>query len=414
VVPAHVPPELVIPFDQLHGPETLHFPPGALDQIAPERPVFYSSCYGGFWVFTRYEDVRDAFQAPHIFKQWNAGIPANPFTRIYKPLYLDPPEHTLWRRLLVPIFSPRQVARLEAIVRATARRELARIAPLGRCEFVKDFAAILPATMFCGALGLPAEEYPRFGAMSNALIYGPAKALKESGIEAARAVRARANREIDDFVGGLIPQRRRHPGEDIISVLLAGEVDGRPLPEEEIINMTTLLFFAGTDSTRAAITYAFIHLSQNPLQRDRLVAEPELIDAAVHELLRFNGFHMISRQAACDTELGGVKIKAGDLVVLSLGAANRDPAKFPDARSVRLDRDHARLNMTFGAGVHRCIGLPLAQLQLKISLQEVHRAIPDYRMDPQAPPVRYVGGQGKAIPEYLYLIYTPTAFDSAR
>jgi cytochrome P450 len=409
-VPAHVPPELALPFDQLHGPEVMRFPPAALDGLAVEHPAFFSSCYGGFWVFTRYEDVRTAFQAPEIFKQWNAGIPANPFTKIYKPLYLDPPEHMLWRRLLVPIFAPRQVARLETILRATARRELSRIAPRGRCEFVQDFAAILPATMFCGQLGLPAEGYQRFGAMSKALIYGPAKAVKEAGVEAARAVRAKANKEIDEFIAALIPERRRNPGEDIISILLAGEVNGQPLPEEEIINITTLLFFAGTDSTRAAITYAFIYLSQNPEQRDRLTADPSLIGHAVDELRRFNGFHMISRQATRDTELGGVKIKAGDLVVLSVGTANRDPAKFKDPFIVDFQREHARLNMTFGAGVHRCIGMPLAQLQLQIALEEVHRAIPDYRLDPQGELVRYVGGQGKAIPENLPLVFTPTQY----
>jgi cytochrome P450 len=409
--PAHVPPELVIPFDQLHGPEVMRFPPAALDEIAVDHPVFFSSCYGGFWVFTRYEDVRTAFQSPEIFKQWNAGIPANPFTKIYKPLYLDPPEHMLWRRLLVPIFAPRQVARLEKIVRDTARRELSRIAPRGRCELIQEFAAVLPATMFCGQLGLPSEEYPRFGAMSKALIYGPAKALKEGGVEAARAVRARANKEIDEFIAALIPERRRNPGDDIISILLAGEVNGKPLPEEEIINITTLLFFAGTDSTRAAIAYAFIYLSQNPEQRARLVADPTLIEHAADELLRYNGFHMISRQAARDTQLGGVKIKEGDLVVLSVGTANRDASKFKDPLVVDFKRDHARLNMTFGAGVHRCIGMPLAQLQLQIALEEVHRAIPDYRLDPRGEPVRYVGGQGKAIPENLPLVFTPAQYN---
>jgi cytochrome P450 len=412
-VPPHVPPELVVPFDQFHGPEVMRFPPEAVDRIAAEHPVFFSSCYGGYWMVTRYEDVRAAFQAPEIFKQWNAGIPVNPFTKIYKPLYLDPPEHMKWRRLLVPIFAPRQVARLEAIVRCTARRELARIAPLGRCEFVQDFAGILPATMFCGQLGLPQEEYPRFGAMAKALIYGPAKALKEGDLGAARAVRARANKEIDELIARLIPQRRRHPGDDIVSILLTGQVDGQPLPDEEIINITTLLFFAGTDSTRAAIAYAFIYLAQNPAQRDRLVADPALIKDATDELLRFNGFHMISRQATRDTVIAGVRIKAGDLVVLSIAAANHDPTKFPDPLKVDFGREHARQNLTFGAGVHRCIGMPLAKLQLQIALEEVHQAIPDYRLDPEGEPVRYLGGQGKAVPENLPLVFTPRQYNPA-
>ncbi|MDB5575584.1 MAG: cytochrome [Bradyrhizobium sp.] len=408
--PAHVPPELVVPFDQLNGPEVMQFPPTAILEIAAERPVFYSSFYGGFWVFSRYEDIRSIYQSPQLFKQWSQGVPANPFTKLYKPLYLNPPDHMPWRKVLTPIFAPRQLARLENFIRGIARRELARIGPKGQCEFVSEFADILPGTMFCHQLGLPNEEYPRFSRMAHELIFGPAEALKTGGVEAARAVRARANKEIDDLIAALIPDRRKNPGDDIISILLAGEVNGAPLPEEEIVNMTTLLFFAGTDSTRAAITYAFIYLAQNPAQRDRLVREPGLVTNAAQELIRFHGFHMSSRQATQDVEIGGVLIKEGDLVLMSTGAANRDPAKFPHPDQVDFDRAQAHSNLTFGAGIHRCIGSHLATLQLRVALDEVHRVIKDYRLDTEAEPVRYLGGQGKTIPANLNLVYTPVDF----
>ena len=405
--PAHVPPELVVPFDQLNGPEVLRFPPTAILDIAKDRPVFYSSFYGGYWMFSRYEDIRQIYQSPELFKQWSKGLPANPFTKLYKPLYLNPPEHMPWRKVLTPIFAPRQLARFEEFIRGIARQELARFGPRGNVEFVNEFADVLPGTMFCFMLGLPNEEYPRYSRMAHELIFGPAEALRIGGVEQARAIRAKANTEIDDFIAQLIPARRRNPGEDIISILLKGEIHGEPLPEEEIVNLTTLLFFAGTDSTRAAIAYAFIYLSQNPAQRDRLVREPDLIHNATHELIRFHGFHMSSRQATQDVEIGGVLVKEGDLVLMSTGAANRDESKFPSPNEVDLDRSNAHSNLTFGAGIHRCVGSHLATLQLRVALDEVHRAIPDYRLDAEAGPVRYVGGQGKTIPVNLPLVFTP-------
>jgi len=408
VAPSHVPPDLIVPFDQLNGPEVMAFPPTAALGVGRERPVFYSSFYGGFWVFTRYEQIRAIYQDPVHFKQWSQGLPVNPYTKLYKPLFLDPPEHMPWRRVLTPLFSPRQLARFEDFVRGLARERIAAIAPLGRCEFVEAFADVLPGQMFCFQLGLSNDEYPRFSRMAHDLVFGPAQVIREGGdLAAAKAIRARANKEIDDFIGELVPDRRRNPGEDIISVLLQGEVDGRPLEEEEIVNLTTLLFFAGTDSTRASITYAFKCLAERPALRDQLVRGEVTAKQASEELLRLHGFHFTSREVAKDIEVGGVRLKAGDVVLLSTGAANRDAAKFAEPETPDLNRAQAHSHLTFGAGIHRCIGSHLATLQLRVALEEVHKVITDYVIDEDAPPVRFVSGQGKTIPENLPLRFTP-------
>jgi cytochrome P450 len=411
IAPDHVPPELIVPYDQYHGAEVMAFPPTALVEISKDHPIFYSTFYGGFWVVTRYEIARSIYQDPDRFRQWPNGVPSNPFTKLYKPLYLNPPEHMKWRRVLTPLFSPRQLARQEDFIRGLARRQLAKMAPTGRTEFVRDFADVLPAEMFCFMLGLPLDQYPRFAQMAHDLIFGPAQALKNGGTpEAAREVRAKANRDIDEFIAELIPQRRANPGEDIVSVLLAGEVDGEPLPEEDIVGMTTLLFFAGTDSTRAAITYAFKYLAEHPELRDQLVADPGIAKAASDELIRAHGFHMSAREVVADTELSGVHMKAGDLVLISTGASNRDADKFPDPNTVEFGRPQAHSHLTFGAGPHRCIGSHQATLQLRVALEEVHKVIKDYSIDPDEPPVHYVGGQGKVIPENLSLRFTPVEY----
>jgi len=409
VRPDHVPADLVVPFDQYHGAGVMSFPPTAA--LEPQKPIFYSNFYGGFWVVTKYEQVREIYQDSKRFQQWANGIPANPFTKLYKPLYLNPPEHMLWRKVLTPLFSPRQLKRYEDFIRSIARQQIEKIAPQGKCELVSEFADVIPGEMFCFMLGLDRAEYPRFARMAHDLIFGPAQALKNGGTaEAAREVRAKANAEIDTFIGELIPLRRANPGEDIVSVLLDGEVNGEPLSDEDIIAMTTLLFFAGTDSTRAAITYAFNYLAQHPQLRDRLVNDPSINKQASEELLRVHGFHMTAREVVEDVVVDGVLMKKGDIVTLSTGAANRDAKKFPNPDVADFDRRDAHSHLTFGAGPHRCIGSHSATLQLRIALEEWHRVIKDYEIDADAAPITYVGGQGKVIPQNLSLRFTPVEY----
>ena len=163
VRPAHVPEALVVRYDQYHGEGVMTFPPTAA--LGPGKDVFYSSMYGGFWVVTSYELARAIYQDPDRFAQWANGIPANPFTKLYKPLYLNPPEHILWRRVLTPLFSPRQLQRYEDFIRGVARRQIAKIAPQGRCELVSEFADVIPGEMFCYMLGLDKADYPRFASL---------------------------------------------------------------------------------------------------------------------------------------------------------------------------------------------------------------------------------------------------------
>lgn len=410
-VPEHVPPELVVPFDQLNGPEVMHFPPTAA--LAPGKRVFYSSCHGGFWVFTKFEDIRAIYQDAETFNQWPYGIPYNPFSKLFKPLYLNPPEHRPWRQVIAPLFAPRQLMRLEDYVRERTRQAIAEIAPKGRCEFVMEFCDAVPRDMFCFNLGLKHEDYPRFAYLAHELVFGQAEVIRKGGsVEDARAYRKKINAEIDEIVAALIPERRAHPGDDVISILLNGEVNGQKLTDEDVTTMATLLFFAGTDSTRAATAYAFTYLARNPHHRDMLVRGEVPWKRATDELMRFHGFHMSARVATRDVEVAGAQIKKGDVITLSTGAANRDPARFPNPDVVDFDRADAHSHLTFGAGEHRCAGSHLATMQVRIALEEVHKVIPDYRIDPEAPAPGYVGGQGKVIPTNLTLVYTPVPVQS--
>ena len=406
IVPSHVPPELVVPFDHAHGSEVMAFPPAALDGLREERAVFYSTFYGGFWTFTRYDDIRAAYQNHELFKQ-HQGLPKAPYARTLIPLTLDPPDHIAYRRLLAPVFAPRQMALLEPIIRQVARSQLGKYAPTGRIEFSSQFALAVSAAMFCGQLGLPIEEFSFFNDLSFELVYGAVRVWDEQGEEAGKAYRVRKSKEIADYLADLIPQRRAQPGEDIISILLASEVNGRPLTEEELLNMSVLLFFAGTDSTAASVAYAHAFLAQNPGHKQQLidrVDDDDFVWRASEELIRYHGFHFMTREVTRDAEFGGVQLKQGDVIALPTGSANRDESHFPGALKVDFERENAKTHLTFGAGVHRCVGSHLATLQLRIALQEVHRAIPDYRLES---PVEYVSGGQKVIPHRVPFVFTP-------
>jgi cytochrome P450 len=405
-IPSHVPPEDVLDYDFVRGPEIMADPPSALDGIRERRRYFYSSLYGGFWVFTRYDDIRAAFQDPSLLKQ-NEGVPRMPYGRKFIPLRLDPPEHIGYRRIMTPIFAPKQIAKMEDMIREVARRRLRDLGPRGEMEFVSEFALALPAAMFCALSGVPLDQFDMVNELSHELIYRPHEVAVVDGPEAAKRVRAGAMAKIDALVAGKLAEFRKTPTDNAIGILINSKIDDRPLNDDEILNMVTLLFFAGMDSTAGAISYAHLFLARHPEHRRILIEHLDddtyMWDAA-EELLRFHGFHHISRDVTRDAKFCGVHLKKGDTVVLPVQSANRDEARFPNALIVDFKRPNAKRHMTFGAGIHKCIGSHMATSQLRIALQEVHRVMPDYEL---VEPVSYRPGGPKTSPEALKFRYAP-------
>ena len=399
-------PEHVISYDHIYGPEVAAFPPSAIDGFRDEHRVFYSTMYGGFWVFTRFADIRAILQDPETFGQHADGLPHNPYPKIHIPLMLNPPEHGVYRKVMTPIFSPRMIAKLEPMIRDVMRAQVRKIAPLGRCDFVDDFCMISPSTMFCGLLGIDPSNFAEFNRLSLALIFGATDAFEREGEEAARKLRQETSQEIDTILEDVLNERRKNRGDDMLSILLDGEVYGRKLTDDEMLNIASLLFFAGTDSTAAIMSYAFQFLAQNPGHRKQLADDPGLLAAATQELIRYNGFHQIRRVARRDVEFAGAHIREGDIILLSMGAANHDPDKFDDPLKVDFARGNAGGAMTFSAGPHRCIGQHLATLQLRIALEEVTAVIPDYRLDPDQPS-ELMMSHAKAVLRHLPMVWTP-------
>jgi len=399
--PDHVPSDLCFDYDFAEGPEIYAFPPVSVEGFRDRTPVFYSTAYGGFWVLTAYGDIRDALQDHDLFLP-EINIPRYSDHK-FIPLHVNPPKHSDYRRIQAPIFAPQRIGMLEDRVRTIMRETLEEIATRDSFEMMRDFALEAPSAMFCAMLDLPHDHYPLFRQLADDLFYGAQKALVAEGPTAAREVRETALKGITDILVEIIDARRDHPGDDVVGALINARIDGEPLTAEELLNMTTFLFFAGTDSTANLVTFAIAFLAAHPDAKAAFLArmdDPAFVRNASEELIRLHGFHHLARRVARDVTFAGVAMREGDIVILPTGGANRDGAKFPDPHAHDFDRENARTHLTFGAGIHRCSGSHLATLQLRVALEEIHRIIPDYRL---IEPVTYASGGAKAAPAALHL-----------
>jgi cytochrome P450 len=335
-----------------------------------------------FLLVSRMSGIRACMQDPALFSSSavTPEAPEPPYKWI--PEMLDPPLHTRWRHLLGPFFAPGAVERLKPRVQEVITEILDEVAGRGRCDYVADVALRFPNTIFMEIMGLPVGDAAQFQVWETAILHGG----PTNGERAFQAMQ-----EVMGYFAQLIAQRRAQPRDDILSIALTWEIDGAPVSDGDLLSFCLLMFMAGLDTVAMQLSYSIYHLAHHPADRQRLVADPALWPSAVEEFLRYYSFVSPGRKVMRDTEVDGCPVKAGQMVWLPLASANRDPAEFPAADQVIIDRTDNR-HLAFGAGPHRCLGSHLARQELLIGLTEWHKRIPDYRLDP-AIPVREHGGQ---------------------
>jgi cytochrome P450 len=393
--PDHVPAELVRHFGlDFHGPLDELFP--RLDALRDEGrtvwlemdvPEGYAAQMGGAWLFTHSDDIRGALQDHGLFSSV-AGLPdAAPEAGGMEsamvnmiPIFLDPPDHTKYRRILTPLFAPAVVEAMEESIRGRIRGIVDDIADKGSCEFVSEVAIQFPTRVFTSWIGLPEDNTDRFVALVNTLIHGGAEDESERATAMMDSVMA---------LNQLITDRVAQPTDDLMSKIVVQEVDGRALTQDELMSIAFLLFLAGLDTVAAALSFSYWHLAQAPEHRQALASGTLEPGTAVEELLRRHSFVNLFRRVTRDADFGGVHLRAGDRVLLSLPLASRDPSEYPDPTGVHFDRETVR-HYAFGAGPHRCVGSHLARLEMRVAFEEWHKRIPDYRLDGE--PQAYGGG----------------------
>ncbi|QUT06724.1 cytochrome P450 [Sphingobium phenoxybenzoativorans] len=378
-VPAHVPPDLVIPFDFYSDPKFKTDPFGAIRWQQTEAPrIFYSPTHymmPGCWVITKVDDIRHVQQRADLFSSRGqlsfAALIGESWDLI--PVELDPPEHGAYRAILNPLFSPKEVAKMEAGVLDAASSLLNNLDGKTGCEFIEGFAQPFPVSVFLQLLGLPVEEMPMFLSWEHGL-------LKSFSLDK----RKESARNIVGYLRNAIKERRANRGTDLISYATHAEVDGRKMTDDEIIGICFLLFIAGLDTVASSLGFHFNHLATDQDLQAKLRADRSLIPNAIEEFLRLYSVIISHRRVAQDTEIGGVLMKAGDWVSVPTGNGSRDASEFADPDTFDLNRN-ANRHVAFSYGMHRCIGSHLARREFVVAMNAWFDRVPQFRKDMDAP-----------------------------
>lgn len=368
------------------APEQVRDPYPFFERMRRDVPVQWNDEYRAWFVY-RYEDVFAALRSPafssdrvrpvferHLSEEQKAKRKPTFDVLMNWLVFLDPPEHTRLRRLVMPAFTPKAIAawrpRIEAVVRETLE-ELR-----GREEFdlIADFAYPIPAVVIAELMGVPREDRDKFKEWSDeilTLVFGAAT----TGDRRARAQRALV--ELTDYIRAHVAELRRHPErEDVISAMLAAGGDEDPLTDQELVATCALLIFGGHETTTNFLANGIRALNRHPEQLALLRDRPELIGAAVEELLRYDGpSKMVMRRLVEDVEMGGVTMRAGDNVYLVQSSANHDPEAFDDPEALNIERK-PNPHVAFGFGIHHCLGNILARLEGNVGFTEFIKVFP--------------------------------------
>ncbi len=358
------------------------------DELRQTCPVAHTERYGGAWLPTRFEDVSavaydtERFTSRSIvmseFRPPMDFAPAG----IAPPISSDPPFHHDARRMLLPIFSPQAVDKLEPATRAYCEELVAAMRGRDVVDAAIDYAQHIPVRVIATMLGLPLADADVFRGFVNHTLEGVSLPLEE------RAIGMFA---LFDYLRVHIEDHIANPRDDLISFLLDSELEGEKLDPFQVARTIGLLLIAGIDTTWSAIGASIWHLAKTPADLKRLVAEPELLPVAMEELLRAYAPVTMARLVREDMEWNGCPMKAEEWVLLSFPSANRDPAAFDRPDEVIIDREENR-HAAFGLGIHRCAGSHLARMELRVALEVWLDAFPEFSLDDPAE-VTWSGGQ---------------------
>ena len=341
-----------------------------------DRFLFNDSTARGFFMLQRYDDVQEGFQQHDT---WTTAVRSALRPDVGEPLLpqdLNGQDHVKLRRILNQFFAPAAVRRMEPLAHQRCVELIEELKPAGSCDFVAEFAIRYPTDLFLALLGLPVSDGDFFLEWSEDFF----ASLLRGDTSAAAA----AKKNIMDYFDESVNERRKNPGdprEDMVSRLVEARIDDEPISQQDILTICLTLMLAGLDTTRSALGYIYTHLAQRPADRHRITEDPSLIPAAVEEFLRvYPLVFQAGREVQQPQSFNGLELEKGDVVWLGIGQANRDPRKFENPDEFVIGRAGANQHLAFGGGPHRCLGMHLARLELKVVLEEWHQRIPDYRI----------------------------------
>ncbi|HTO69607.1 MAG TPA: cytochrome P450 [Myxococcota bacterium] len=336
----------------------------------------------GVFVLTRYADVQQVLRDPRLSVDRRRSdalsrnidrLPAQLFgeeSLFRSMLMMDAPDHTRVRGLVNKAFTPRRVAELRPHVEAIAKALLAGPAAAGRLDVIAELGAPLPAIVIAELLGVPAEDHAKFRTWAAQIVATPLTLA--TGAESLR----QGFESLNEYLRGVIAARRKAPQNDLISALVAAQDEREALSDGELLATAVLLLVAGHETTTNLIGNGTLALLQHPAELARVRAEPELLKSAIEEMLRFDSpVQGTVRVALEDVEIGGARFAKGALLIAAIGAANRDPAAFPEPDRFDVERRDNH-HLSFGFGAHFCLGAPLARMEGEVAFRALFEAFP--------------------------------------
>jgi cytochrome P450 len=388
----------------------------ALRQIRNQDPVYWNpgdDRVNGFWAITKAEDVRFISRNPELFISSRGiagpGIRPEALAEMMQTdpanaaqatggnasiITMDPPRHVKMRLLVNKGFTPRAVNAMEPEIRRITNEVLDKIAKKGECDFVLEVASQLPLAVICGMMGLEQKDWPLMFELTNKVLGSGDPEYQTDIPEAERGTGAAARQTamtgfatMFAYFQEKLAERRANPRpNDLISILIEAEVDGEKLTEMDLLQFCFLLIVAGNETTRNAISGGLQVLCEHPEEKAKLLANPDLLDSAIEEILRWvSPVHHMARTVTRDVEVRGKTLKEGDRLIMWYGAVNRDEDVFVDPYRFDITRtpnDH----LAFGIGEHFCLGSGFARKELRVMFQELFRRFPD--IDLAGPPER--------------------------
>jgi cytochrome P450 len=375
---------------RLFNTDALANPYPLYHQLRSFSPVHWVEAMNG-WLVTRYDDVAAALRnlklsstaRKYLLQRKIADPEVLAMVELRAPqmLFSDPPAHTRMRGLVSKAFTPRAVEAMAGRLQKMVDAVLDAVQPKGGMDIIRDLAYPLPVTVIAEMLGVPPEDRPRFKGWSDALTV-LVNSVGDVSPEQYRTA-AQARGEFINYLRGIVAQRRAAPRDDLLTALVQAEDAGDRLSEDELYANSLLLMSAGHETTTNLIGNGVLALLRHPDQLQKLRDNPTLLPGAVEELLRYDSpVQLTARIALEDVEVGGTRVQKGQFTWLILGAANRDPGHFPDPDRLDVTRKDVK-HLSFGAGIHFCLGAPLARLEGQIALGTLIRRFPNLRLAKQ-------------------------------
>jgi camphor 5-monooxygenase len=381
IVPDHVPADRIHDYDiyDYQNQDPFLAAHKLLEDGVPE--IFWTRNNGGHWIITGAAGITEVDRNTTIFSTERMFVPEvqNPDPPFFIPNQADPPEHGVLRGIINPLFAPNRIALLQEKIRAMSIEKIEAIRERGECEFVTDYAGEFPVIIFLSLTDLPEKDRFKLRAIAHRILDPSGDTNRSAPIE-----------DLVNYLAPVIEDRMVNPRDDVFSQILQEGIRNRGLTRDTAVRLVATVLMGGLDTVTAALTYLARHLAENPVDRRRLIDEPDMIPRAVEEVLRRYPVSNIGRQLKTDAAFRGVEMRRNDHIVWSIAMHNLDKRAYTDPLQIDFDRKKSQ-HSTFGGGIHFCPGATLARTELRTFTETWLARIPDFHVRPGAD-IRYRNG----------------------